>query len=189
MVAHSALISCITFSLIFTCFLLGWLVDISGSYDLAFYAAAGSAFLAFLLLFLVPCCMPRDMRLRDRMTYDVGVEERADDEESFYEKEYPFGGCPEIKTEDVSDPISTDSSLLSPPGLSAPRSLLSVHSTGLRAPKSTLSIHSRVPSLRASLLEVSCAVAGADPSLLPPDVVNRARSTPNLLVVDKMTTV
>jgi hypothetical protein len=162
-------------------------VDLSGSYDLAFYAAGGSAFLAFLLLFLVPVLMPHDMRLRDRITYDVAVEERAEDEESMYEKRYPFGGLPEITTEDASDPTSVDSSLLPPPTFSRPKSLLSVHS--LKAPKSTLSVHSREPSLRASWLEVSCAVAGADPSLLPPDVVHRAKSTPNLLVVQRMTNV
>jgi hypothetical protein len=174
-------------------------VDLSGSYDLAFYAAGGSAFLAFLLLFLVPVLMPHDMRLRDRITYDVAVEERAEDEESMYEKRYPFGGLPEITTEDTSDPTSVDSSLLPPPTFSRPKSLLSVHSLkapksllsvhSLKAPKSTLSVHSREPSLRASWLEVSCAVAGADPSLLPPDVVHRAKSTPNLLVVQRMTNV
>ena len=144
--------------------------------------------MAFLLLFLVPFFMPHDMRIRNRMTYDVAVEERAEDEESICEKQYPFGGRPEIKTEDISDPTSTDSSLLSPPTLGKPRSLLSVHSL-LKAPKSMLSVHSREPSLRASWLEVSCAVAGGDPSLLPPDVVHRARSTPHLLVVQRMTTV
>ena len=176
--------------------------------------------------------MPRNMRMRNRMAFDVAVEERAEEEESIYEKEYPFGGCPEIKTEDVSDPISTDSSLLSPPTFSKARSLLSVHSLNpkqntrsllsvhslnpkqntrsllsvhslnpkkntrsllsvhsLNPKKNTLSIHSREPSLRASRLEVSCAVAGVDPSLLPADVVRRGKSTPNLHVVERMSAV
>ena len=155
---------------------------------MAFYAAGGSAFLAFLLLFLVPFLMPHDMRLRSRVSYDVAVEETAEDEENIYEKQYPFGGLPEISAEDTSDPTSADSSFLSPPTFAKPKSLLSVNSI-LKAPKSTLSVNSREPSLRASWLEVSCAVAGGDPSLLPPDVVHRARSTPNLLVVQRMTTV
>jgi hypothetical protein len=162
--------------------------------------------------------MPRNMRMRNRMAFDVAVEERAEEEEeSIYEKEYPFGGCPEIKTEDVSDPISTDSSLLSPPTFSKPRSLLSVHSLNpkqntrsllsvhslnpkkntrsllsvysLNPKKNTLSIHSREPSLRASRLEVSCAIAGRDPNLLPADVVRRGKSTPNLHVVESMSAV
>lgn len=167
-------------------FRLGWLVDVSGSYALAFYAAGGSAFLAFLLLFLVPYLMPLDMRLRKRLAVEVAEEERPEDE-CIYEKECPFGGYPEIKTEDISNPNLPGSPLLSPPVLKPQRSLLSVHST-LKAAKSTLSVHSREPSLRASWLEVSRAVVGADPSLLPP-VVNRGRSTPNLHVVERMTTV
>ena len=177
---------------------LGWLVDISGSYDLAFYAASGSAVLAFLLLFLVPCCMPRDELSRHIIVHDIAVEETAEEEYNIYDKKYPFGGYPEINIEDSGDPTSTDSSLLSPPALAVPKSLLSVHSihsvhsvrsNKLKAPRSTLSVHSREAPLRASWLEVSCAVAGGDPHLLPPEVVHRVKSTPNLYVVDRMTTV
>lgn len=179
----------------------GWLVDFSGSYDLAFYAASGSAVLACLLLFLVPCCMPRGELLRHTIVYDIGVEETAEDEYNIYDKKYPFGGYPEINIEDSGDPTSTDSSLLSPPALTAPKSLLSVHSihsihsvhsvrsNKLKAPKSTLSVHSREAPLRASWLEVSCAVAGGDPHLLHPEVVHRVKSAPNLHAVDRMTTV
>ena len=168
---------------------------------MAFYAASGSAILAFLLLFLVPCCMPRGEMLRRKMVYDIGVEETAEDDYSIYDKEYPFGGVPEINIEDNGDPTSTDSSLLSPPSFSAPKSLLSVYSIHsahsvhsvrsikLKAPKSTLSVHSREAPLRASWLEVSCAVAGGDPNLLPPEVVHRVKSTPNLHPVEHMTNV
>lgn len=142
--------------------------------------------------------MPRGEMLRHKMVYDVDVEEAVEDDYSTYDKEYPFGGFPEIIMEDNGDPTSTDSSLLSPPALSAPKSLLSVHSihsvhsvrsTKLKAPKSMLSVHSREAPLRASWLEVSCAVAGGDPNLLPPEVVHRVKSTPNLRVIDPLTTV
>lgn len=128
--------------------------------------------------------MPRDMRIGNRLTYDIAVEAKPDDEGSIYEKEYPFGGCPEINTEDMNNPTSTSSSLLSPPTFVKTKSLLSVRSQN----KSVLSVHSRAPSLRASWLEVSRAAAGADP-FLSPDVVQRGKSTPNLLTVERMTTV
>ena len=146
--------------------------------------------MASLLLFLVPCLVPREVRIRNRMAFDVGIEEIAEDD-SLSEKRLSCGGLPVIKTEDVSDPNSTDSSLLSPPPLAAQGSFLSVRSCNSikSSPKSMLSIHSREPSLRASRLEVSCAVVGVDPRILPSDVVHRTKSTPNFLVVERMTTV
>lgn len=119
--------------------------------------------------------MPRDALLRNRLPYDVAVEVRASDEESIYgdEKLYPFGGYPE-DTEHISDPNPADSSFLSPLTLKEPK----------RPP-----VHSREPSLRASWLEVSCAVAGGIQNLLPVGVIHHAKSSPNLLVVERMTTV
>lgn len=139
--------------------LAGWLVDISGSYDLAFYAAGGTSAVAFGLLFLVPVLMPPDVRTRNRTAYEIGDEEMADEEDALYEKKYlPDDRCEKTTCPTDSDPTSTDSSLLSPT---------------LRSPQ-FLRVQARDPTKRASWLEANVAMVGGDP---------------NVFVVERMTTV
>lgn len=168
---------------------------------MAFYVAGGSAIFASVLLILVPYLMPRHAELQNRcqLIPTVIVEERVEGDVSVVnEKDYPLGGCPEVKTNDSrSGLILTDSSLLSSPNVGKSKSLLSVHCTikahnrstlsvHLSQPKNTLTILSMEQPLRSSSLEVSCAVAGKEPSLLPPEVRLRGKSTPNLLAIERM---
>ena len=101
------------------------------------------------MLFLVPILMPKDVTRRNRTTYEVGDEEMVGEEEdALYDKKHPSG--PHIIRVDSSEPVSTDSSFLTP---------------RMRSPNS-LSVQAKDPTMRASWLEVNMAVAGGDPSTL-----------------------
>ena len=125
-------------------FYSGWLVDISGSYDPAFYAAGGCSAAAVGLLFLVPLCMPADVRLRNRGTYEIGDEEMAEEEHTIWEKTELSKDNEEKDLLDVNQGIQT-----------APVDVKPV----LRSPQ-FLRVHATDPTKRASWLEATTAMAG-----------------------------
>ena len=85
--------------------LTGWLVDISGSYNLAFYAAGAVSFVGFGFLFLVPVLIPADVRSRNCLAREAAHMEEIPDKQ-----DVPCGTNDLPRTEQINKETHSDAS-------------------------------------------------------------------------------